>query len=256
MTPPMTPTQRDTYLHPWRRSARALRRAPWLVAAMLIACALIPLANTVAPAPSTIDFPHLRPIDARTRGLCLATGFAGLLVGWIAGMLSVSDRAHGLPLAMPPSFHGFSSLPGHRAMVAALLAAVATGWGLLAAGLDTSLAIRVALVNAIAAATVALLLPVLLRSPLAACFALPVLAALSTASLFSITGSPFAFVAALLPPFWVGHTLTADQFGINAKMAGTVGICLGLLPLAAAVGLNVMARDAERGPQLNPQHSP
>jgi|GEM_PF-7116440 len=157
-------------------------------------------------------------------------------------MLSVNDLARDLPLTMPASFYGFTDLVGHRATVIAGLSLLGTLWGLKATGLETNIAVRVALIIAIEAAIIGLLLPNFARTRLAGCLALIGLAALATVSLLGFSGSPLAFVAGLLPPFWIGHTVSADQFGINARMAGVVGIALSLLPLTAAMGLNVMNR--------------
>ena len=231
---------------PWRASLHALRRAPWLLLPLLAAALVLPAADLIPSTPNPYEIEALRPIDARTKAICMATTLVGLLVGWVAGRLSTEDVRAGRSLAIPPSFYGFRSLPAHRATVAGGVAFGLAACGLVIADIPTWLAIWLATMACVQASTVALLMPVLVRGHASEVLAFAVLAAIASASLLSATGSPLVFTTALVPTFWVGHTLTADQIGINRGMAAFVGVCMNLLPLVMAIGLNLADREAER----------
>ena len=230
----------------WRRSLHAVRRSPGLLIPLFLSAFLLPLADLIPPTPNPYVLDTLQPIGPRTQAICVATTLVGLLVGWVAAGLSTRDRCAGLPLAIPPSFYGFRSLPAHRATTACVVAFFLAASGLVIAGHPVWLSLWLAAMVAIQAATVALFMPVVVRGYLSEVVAVFVLLLIAGASLVAALGLPLKFTTALVPSFWIGHTLSADQIGIDRGTAAFVGVCMNLLPLTLAIGLNLADRDAER----------
>ena len=232
--------------HAWRRSLHAIRRSPGLLVPLFLSAFLLPLANLIPPTPNPYVLDTLQPIGPRTQAICIAAALVGALVGWAAAGLSTGDRRAGLPLVMPPSYVGYRSLPAHRAALATAVAFALSASGLVIAELPVWLSLWIATMICIQAATVALFLPVVVRGRLSEAIAVALLLVVAAASLIGALGMPLKFMTALVPSFWIGHTLTADQIGIDRGTAAFVGVCMNLLPLTLAIGLNLADRNAER----------
>ncbi len=171
------------------------------------------IATRIPVAESTIEFLSLRPIDLRTKALILSCGLCGPIFGWSFGV-----------------FRGWPNL-------AAALAGLVVGTALLLAGLDARPSITLAIMSGLQAATVSLFVQLLVSDRRDAALALLVCLGLGAVAFLPILDAAPGFIGALVPTFWVGDILVAEQLGQESRSAGMVGLCLHLLPLCMVLGL-------------------
>ncbi len=111
--------------------------------------------------------------------------------------------------------------------------------GLQQAGINTRPALTMAVMAALQAATVNLFVQELVTKPRDKAIALLACLGLGAVAMIPILDAATGFIGALLPTFWIGDMLVAEQLGQESRSAGMVGLCLHLLPLCMALGLSL-----------------
>lgn len=194
----------------------------WLFLGVILI--LFVAASRMDPAPSTVDYLYLRPIDVRTRALSLTTALTGLTLGWVAGAVAMNRR--NTPV--------WSVFAASWVIIAGVL---------MMGGIPLGTAQMLGLLGALEAATVAIFMSALVRTRRGVGIAAGTCLIVSTVALLATLDTSLAFVGILIPTFWTGDLLTAVQLGQETQSAGAVAVSLHLLPLTVAVGLRAIARE-------------
>lgn len=186
-----------------------IRRDPTLLSALAAAMLMILILWRLAPwldQRGLAAFGWHRSADyAAAFGLCMPA----LLIGWITGFLFLEERDDGPMAAIAVTSIGLAGLAAFRLCVAMALTAGLTFLGclLLQSGLGFGVSLSVALLGGVQAASIALLLPALARNKVEGLALIKVINITALVPLLAILDSPFKYLAAIVPSYWIGELL-------------------------------------------------
>lgn len=131
------------------------------------------------------------------------------LVGWVTGFLFLEDRDDGPLMALDVTPVGKKGFFAYRVSVTAVLAAAITviAWVLLIPDSGPGLAILLAVLIALEAVAAALILPAIARNKVEGLALTKVTNLFAVAPLIAIIPSPWRYLAAPIPTYWVGELL-------------------------------------------------
>jgi len=132
-----------------------------------------------------------------------------LLIGWVTGFLFLEDRDDGPLMALDVTPVGKAGFFAYRVSVTAFIAAAITllAWFLLLAESGLGMAILLMVLVALEAVAAALVLPAIARNKVEGLALTKVTNLLSVAPLIAIVPSPWRYLAAPIPTYWVGELL-------------------------------------------------
>lgn len=161
--------------------------------------------------------------DALDRSVLVALGVAdfshyllpvallvpAMLIGWVTGFLLLEDRDEGTLPALDITPVGKRGFLAYRVSVTALVTALVTMLALRLLMPEMPMAMALALVVLVAAEAVAaaVVLPALARNKVEGLALTKLTNLMGVVPLVAIIGSPWRYVAGILPPFWIGEAL-------------------------------------------------
>lgn len=231
---------------PWRlgrlmaSDAMSISRDPTLIFSALLSLAF-PVAFVLLREPlNRLVMDWLGLADAARYAVPLVLVLPAMLVGWVTGFLLLEDRDDNTLLAIGVTPLGRLGFVGYRVAVTAVVvfAIVAASAPSVAPGTSPGMALLLALLIAAEGVMVAAILPAVARNKVEGLALTKVMNLAGVVPFVAIIPSPWRYLAAVIPSYWVGDLLAlSNRSYLSLTVAALIAVAVHAVAMAAALRL-------------------